>query len=130
MKDKTKWFYISFISDILCLIAVVYGMISKGFPGNYFPQMIIIVVGVGIVVHLANVFLDFHWLPILPTLAYGITFGLVLKYGIPTITDKYWGVYYSGGNFANVMTYIALVGVALLLAIVLLFFKQSSEPLK
>ena len=129
MKDKTKWFYIGFVSDILCLIAVVYGLMSKGFPGNLFPEGIIIAVVVGIVLHLVGMFLNYHWLPLLPTICYGFAFALILQYGLPTITDKYWGIYYSGGKFEAVMTYLILTGIAMLLALVLLFFKQSREPL-
>jgi hypothetical protein len=125
LSQKTKWFYLSLASAVLAIIAIIYGLATKGFPGDFFSEWIVVTLLLGIAVQYANIYVHFHWVPILSAVCYGTSFGLVILYGAPTVADKYWGITYSGGNFNAVLTYLVLTGIAMLLAVALLFFNQD-----
>ena len=123
--QKTIWFKLGYIPAIIAVITIIYGSLTKGFTGGHFSVWISIILTIGILFKLVNIFVEYHWLPIIPTLLYGVAFGIIFFYGAPTLTDQFWGINYSGGNFSNVLKYLIFIGFSMIMSVILLFFKQE-----
>ncbi len=126
LKKKGSYYILLLIATVLALVTVILGATQKAMTTNYnFSLPLIIVMVVGIIVVVANLFVDFDFMPLLAAALYSVGFGMIIDQGIPVIVDKINGIAFQGGNFNSVIAYVGMMLVACILCFVACFIKKD-----
>ena len=70
LKNKTVWFYVGVSSVIFALTTIIWGLVQPGFARKTFDTLVIVFLALGIAAEIANTFLNFKFMPIIPVLFY------------------------------------------------------------
>ena len=82
---------------------------------------------VGAAIEIVSVFFDYKFLDFLPVVScacYGVAFGMHLYLGLSTLSDRWNGVNFVGGNGDAVITFAILFGIGLVAALAAGFMKR------
>lgn len=128
LKKRGLYYYLLLAASVLALITVILGATQKAMTTNYnFSLPLIIVMVVGIIVVVVNLFIDFDFMPLLASVLYSISFGMIFDQGLPVIVDKINNISFQGGNFNSVAAYIGMMLVACILCFAACFIKKKAE---
>lgn len=126
VKNKGLYFYLLLLAAILSMITVVLGATQHAMTTNMnFSTRLIIALVAGIVLVIANLFVDFDFWPLLPAVCFFLSFGMILNEGLPVVVDKINNISFQGGKFELVAAYLAMMAVASILGIVSCFIKKK-----
>ncbi len=128
MKGTKKALYIWLIAAgaVLALITVVLGATQKAMTTNYnFSQPLIIIMIAGIVLGVLNFFLSFDFMPLLTSVLFSLSFGMIFDQGLPVVVDKLNNISFQGGKFEQVALYMILMLSACLLSFIACFIKKK-----
>ena len=128
MKTKKKGLYswLIVVGAVLALITVVLGATQKAMTTNYnFSQPLIIVMIAAVVVGALNFFLDFDFLPLLASVLFSVSFGMIFDQGLPVVVDKLNNITFQGGKYEQVAFYMVMMLIACVLSFVACFNKKK-----
>ena len=109
MKNKGLYAWLIAVSTVLAVITLILGSTQKAMTTNYnFSMPLIVVMAVSIVVGVLTFFLDFDFLPLLASVLFSVSFGMIFDQGLPVVVDKINNISFQGGNFSQVALYLAL----------------------
>lgn len=124
-KKKGLYCWLLVLAAVLALVTVVLGATQKAMTTNYnFSLPLTIVMAVGIVVVIVNLFVNFDFIPLLVSVLFSVGFGMIIDQGIPVIVDKINNISFQGGNFGSVAAYVAMMAVACILCFIACFTKK------
>jgi hypothetical protein len=128
MKTKKKELYAYLIGAgaILSLVTVVLGASQKAMTTNYnFSTPLIIVMVAAIVIGIMNFFLNFDFLPLVASVLFSVSFGMIFDQGLPVVVDKLNNITFQGGKFEQVALYMILMLTACILSFIACFIKKK-----
>ena len=128
MKTKKKELYAYLIGAgaILSLVTVVLGASQKAMTTNYnFSTPLIIVMVAAIVIGIMNFFLNFDFLPLVASILFSVSFGMIFDQGLPVVVDKLNNITFQGGKFEQVALYMILMLTACILSVIACFIKKK-----
>ncbi len=128
MKTKKKELYAYLIGAgaILSLVTVILGASQKAMTTNYnFSNPLIIVMVAAIVIGIMNFFLNFDFLPLVASVLFSVSFGMIFDQGLPVVVDKLNNITFQGGKFEQVALYIILMLTACILSFIACFIKKK-----
>ena len=128
MKTKKKELYAYLIGAgaILSLVTVVLGASQKAMTTNYnFSTPLIIVMVAAIVIGIMNFFLNFDFLPLVASVLFSVSFGMIFDQGLPVVVDKLNNITFQGGKFEQVALYMILMLTACILSFIACFIKKE-----
>ena len=125
LKNKTVWFYVGASSVIFALTTIIWGLVQPGFARKTFDTLVIVFLALGIAAEIANTFLNFKFMPIIPVLFYAAGFGCVAYHGAPIIMDVINKINFLDGNGTAVIGYIVCTALACVLSTLSCFFEQT-----
>ena len=132
MKNKlTKWDILGIASVIPVVITCILGSTQHAMVQNTsFEPAILIAATAGIILQFLSVMNSKDFIPLLASIAYSVTFGLIVKSGAEVVNDKMLNIQFSGGNFPQVLSYLIMMGIAVVVSVVICFVKQkgASRP--
>ena len=125
LKKKGLYFYLLVLAAILSAVTLALGATQKAMTTNLnFSLGLIIALAVGIVLVLANLFVNFDFWPLLPAVCFFVSFGMIVNEGLPVVVDKINNISFQGGNFTQVAAYLVMMVIASILGIVSCFVKK------
>ena len=126
MKNKGLYAWLIAVSTVLAVITLILGSTQKAMTTNYnFSMPLIVVMAVSIVVGVLTFFLDFDFLPLLASVLFSVSFGMIFDQGLPVVVDKINNISFQGGNFSQVALYLALMLTACILSFIACFVKKK-----
>ncbi len=128
MKTKKKELYAYLIGAgaILSLVTVILGASQKAMTTNYnFSNPLIIVMVAAIVIGIMNFFLNFDFLPLVASVLFSVSFGMIFDQGLPGVVDKLNNITFQGGKFEQVALYMILMLTACILSFIACFIKKK-----
>ncbi len=128
MKTKKKELYAYLIGAgaILSLVTVILGASQKAMTTNYnFSNPLIIVMVAAIVIGIMNFFLNFDFLPLVASVLFSVSFGMIFDQGLPVVVDKLNNITFQGGKFEQVALYMILMLTACILSFIACFIKKK-----
>lgn len=125
-KKRKLYAYLIAAGVILSLITVILGSSQKAMTTNYnFSTPLIIAMVAGIVVGVLNLFLDFDFLPLVASILFSVSFGMIFDQGLPVVVDKLNNITFQGGKFEQVALYMILMLTACILSFIACFVKKK-----
>lgn len=126
VSGRTIGFYLALGAAVLFLISdIIFVAVDAG--DRTFSYVTFALILVGAAIEIVSVFFDYKFLDFLPVVScacYGIAFGMHLYLGLPTLSDRWNGVNFVGGNGDAVITFAILFGIGLVAALVACFMKR------
>ena len=125
VKKRGLYSWLLVVSAILALITVILGATQQAMTTNYnFSTPLIIVMAVGVVVAIVNLFLRLDFMPLLASILFSVGFGMIFDQGLPVVVDRINNISFQGGNFNSVAAYMAMMLVACILSFIACFIKK------
>lgn len=125
LKSRGLYSWLLVVSAILALITVILGATQQAMTTNYnFSTPLIIVMAVGVVVAIVNLFLRLDFMPLLASILFSVGFGMIFDQGLPVVVDRINNISFQGGNFNSVAAYMAMMLVACILSFIACFIKK------
>ena len=125
LKSRGLYSWLLVVSAILALITVILGATQQAMTTNYnFSTPLIIVMAVGVVVAVVNLFLRLDFMPLLASILFSVGFGMIFDQGLPVVVDRINNISFQGGNFNSVAAYMAMMLVACILSFIACFIKK------
>ena len=125
LKSRGLYSWLLVVSAILALITVILGATQQAMTTNYnFSTPLIIVMAVGVVGAIVNLFLRLDFMPLLASILFSVGFGMIFDQGLPVVVDRINNISFQGGNFNSVAAYMAMMLVACILSFIACFIKK------
>lgn len=126
VSGRTIGFYLALGAAVLFLISdIIFVAVDAG--DRTFSYVTFALILVGAAIEIVSVFFDYKFLDFLPVVScacYGVAFGMHLYLGLPTLSDRWNGVNFVGGNGDAVITFAILFGIGLVAALAACFMKR------
>lgn len=127
LKKKGLYFYLLLLAAILSAVTLALGSVQHAMTTNMnISTGLTIALAAGIVLVIANFFVNFDFWPLLPAVCFFLSFGMILNEGLPVVVDKINNISFQGGNFESVAAYLAMMAAASVLGIVSCFVKKRN----
>lgn len=127
LKKKGLYFYLLLLAAILSAVTLALGSVHHAMTTNMnISTGLTIALAAGIVLVIANFFVNFDFWPLLPAVCFFLSFGMILNEGLPVVVDKINNISFQGGNFESVAAYLAMMAAASVLGIVSCFVKKRN----
>lgn len=129
-KDRSIGFYIAMGVALLALIVdILYVALDHADTARTFTWVGFALVLVAFFSNALTIFTPLSFAPIVPSLLYSVSFGVILKACLPSISDIWNGVNFIGGNGELGIVFSALFGVVAILGIVTCFLDMKKTIL-
>ena len=125
LKKKGLYFYLLVLAAVLSAVTLALGTTQHAMTTNMnFSIGLIVVLAAGIVLVVANIFVNFDFWPLLPAVCFFASLGMIVNEGIPVVVDKINNISFQGGNFTQVAAFLGMMLAASLLGIIACFVKK------
>ena len=126
LKSKTVWDYICLAAALLALVMLIYYCIQSNADGC-FELSVPLLLGFGIVLEVAYFIIRLDFLPMVAALLFGVTFGAMLYYALPTFSDIWNNVNFIGGNADAYFAYLGILLATFIIAVVPCFLIKVKD---
>ena len=124
LKGKTFWIYFRLLAVLLAIATSIYYCIQSN-ADKCFEVSVLVLLVVGIVIEVASMLIRLHFLQAAAAVCFGVAFGLMLFYALPTFSDIWNGVVFIGGNAEAYFVYLGMIFAVFLLADIPCFCKEE-----
>jgi hypothetical protein len=125
IKQKGLYYVLQLVASLLALVTLILGATQQAMTTNQnFSTGLMVALAVGIVLVVANLFVDLDFWPLLPSVSFFLGLGMIVNEGLPVVVDKINNISFQGGNFEMVAAYLVMMLVASVLSIIACFVKE------
>ncbi len=129
-KDRSIGFYVAMGIALVALVAdIVYVIVDHEDSDRTFTWVGFALVLVAVFSNAVTIFTPLPFAPIIPSVLYSVSFGVILKACLPSISDIWNGVNFIGGNGELGIVFSAIFGVVAIAGVVTCFLDMKKTIL-